>query len=345
MVKAKKGGSEEDFMALARAQRETKPAPSAGMVMTHPPVGPSKSIDEILAENQDVALIESPVATEPKAVPSFLLKGDSSKILESKIQPLELPVSQIRPSKYQVRSVADPEYIDSLCESIQLSGVISPIIVRPIQDGYEIIAGHHRFEACRRLGHSSVPVKVREMTDEEAAKALASDNFIRRDLNDYERFKHSKMLRDNGFCKTGREVAAVLGVSSAKISQLNSFDKFPTGAKALLEINPGILGSDAAYKLEDIARDEPDIFTEALLLVVEGKLLQTKIGDWIKSKTASAKVRLAPRYRSEVKIERSYLSKPIKLTFTENETKIQSEGIDPDKLKKLIEDNLDSLLR
>jgi ParB family chromosome partitioning protein len=342
---AKKGGSEADFMALTRSQREADKPGHVGMVMTKPPIGPSMSLEEMLADNQVEVLVAPPVVTEQIAVQSVVLKGEEPKVLDSKTLPLELPVEQIHPSKYQVRSVADPEYIDSLCESIQISGVISPIIVRPFADGYEIIAGHHRFEACRRLGHSLVAVKIREMADDEAAKALASDNFVRRDLSDYERYKHSKMLRDNGFCKTGREIASVLGVSSAKISQLNSFDKLPTGAKAVLEINPNILGSDAAYKLENIARDEPDLFTEALLLVVEGKLLQTKIRDWVKSKTAPVKVRLSHQYRSELKIERSYLSKPIRLTFTEHEAKIQSEGIDPDKLKKLIEDNLDSLLR
>lgn len=341
---AKKGGSEEDFMTLARSQRESEKSAYVGMVMTKPPVGPSKSLDELLAENlpEISSVSKNPVETESKPVPSFLLK---TEVLDSKTFPLELPVDQIRPSKYQVRSVADPEYIDSLSESIQLSGVISPIVVRPVSDGYEIIAGHHRFEASRRLGHKQVQVKIVEMNDAEAAMALASDNFVRRDLNDYERYKHSKMLSENGFCKTKREIASVLGVSSPKITQLNSFDSFPTGAKAILEINPGILGSDAAYKLEAIAREEPDLFTEALLLVVEGKLLQTKIGDWIKSKTASSKVRVSHKFRSEVKIERPYLQKPIKLTFTENEAKIQGEGLDPDKLKKLLEDNLESLLK
>ena len=165
MVKAKKGGSEEDFMALARAQRETtKLASSAGMVMTHPPVGPSKSIDEVLAEN--VASTAEGLAQEqaPAPVPQFLLKDQKRKDLDSK----SLPISEIHHSAYQVRSVADPDYIEQLMQSIQQSGVISAIVVRPIERGYEIIAGHHRFEACRRLGHASVPVEIKQMTDEEA---------------------------------------------------------------------------------------------------------------------------------------------------------------------------------
>jgi len=336
---AKKGGSEEDFMALARAQRNTAmPAPSAGMVMTHPPTGPSKSIDEVLAENAPPAS-KVVVADHPSAqVPLFLLKNHKRKDLDSK----SLPIEEIHHSAYQVRSVADPDYIEQLMQSIQQSGVISAIVVRPIDKGYEIIAGHHRFEACRRLGHSSVPVEIKQMTDEEAAKALTSDNFVRKELGAYERYKHAKMLSDKGFCKTGREIAVVLGVSPAQVSQMKAFDSFPAGAKAILETNPGLIGYDAARKLEDIATAEPDLFTEALLQLSEGKLQQNRIEAWVDAKLKSGSLRLKRSHF--VRISRPGLTSPIKLTYTDREAKIQADGLNIDKLQKLIEANLEDLL-
>ena len=339
MVKAKKGGSEEDFMALARAQRETaKLASSAGMVMTHPPVGPSKSIDEVLAEN--VASTAEGLAQEqaPASVPQFLLKDQKRRDLDSK----SLPISEIHHSAYQVRSVADPDYIEQLMQSIQQSGVISAIVVRPIERGYEIIAGHHRFEACRRLGHASVPVEIKQMTDEEAAKALTSDNFVRKELGAYERYKHAKMLSDKGFCKTGREIAVVLGVSPAQVSQMKAFDSFPPGAKAILETNPTLIGYDAARKLENIATAEPDLFTEALLQLSEGKLQQNRIEAWIDAKLKSGSLRLKRSHF--VRISRPGLASPIKLTYTDREAKIQADGLNIEKLQKLIEENLEDLL-
>lgn len=289
----------------------------------------------------EVGVPEVDIATPSVSSPAVSKQVD----LDSKSGQTELSVELIRPSKYQVRSVADPDYIDSLCESIQTSGVISPIVVRPVEGVFEIIAGHHRYEACRRLGHSVVPVQIRQMTDADAAKALASDNFVRRDLSDYERYKHSKMLTDNGFCKTGREVASVLGVSPAKVTQINSFEKFPVGAKAVLEIHPEIIGADAAYSIKDLALKEPDLFTEAVVQVSEGKLQQSKIESWMNSRLSSGKLRVSCGYRSEVKIERPGLGRPIKLTFTDGEAKIQADGLNPEKLKKLIEENLNSLLR
>lgn len=339
MAKAKKGGSEEDFMALARAQREsTKPAPSAGMVMTHPPAGPSKSIDEVLAENAGTTGMAVVAEQPPIQVPQFLLKDAQRKDLDSK----SLPVSEIRHSAYQVRSVADPEYIEQLMESIQQSGVISAIVVRPVDKGYEIIAGHHRFEACRRLGHATVPVEIKSMTDAEAAMALTSDNFVRKELGAYERYKHAKMLADKGFCKTGREIAIVLGVSPAQVSQMKAFDSFPAGAKAILEANPNLIGYDAARKLEDVASAEPDLFTEALMQLVAGKLQQNRIEAWIDAKLKSGSLRM--RRSHFVKITRPGLTAPIRLTYTDREAKIQAEGLNIEKLQKLIEANLDDLL-
>lgn len=335
---AKKGGSEEDFMALARAQRESaKSAPSAGMVMTHPPVGPSKSIDEVLAENAEQApdIVVEPV---PVQVPQFLLKEKKRIDLDSKF----LLISEIHHSVYQVRSVADPDYIEQLMQSIQQSGVISAIVVRPIEQGYEIIAGHHRFEACRRLGHASVPVEIKQMTDEEAAKALTSDNFVRKELGAYERYKHAKMLADKGFCKTGREIAVVLGVSPAQVSQMKAFDSFPAGAKAILETNPGLIGYDAARKLEDVATSEPDLFTEALLQLSEGKLQQNRIEAWIDAKLKSGSLRMKRSHF--VRISRPGLISPIKLTYTDREAKIQADGLNIEKLQKLIETHLEDLL-
>ena len=113
-------------------------------------------------------------------------KAKKSTTLDSsapKAAVTELAVALVRPSPFQVRSVADSDYIETLMASIVQSGVISPVVVRMLDSSnYEVIAGHHRLEACRRLGHENVPVFVRHMTDSEAACALASDNFVRKEL-------------------------------------------------------------------------------------------------------------------------------------------------------------------
>ena len=260
-----------------------------------------------------------------------------------------LPTSVIVSSRFQVRTVADDEYIESLMLSIGESGVISPIVVRPLpkkealeSNAYEIVAGHHRFEACRRLLHPDVNVIIKDMTDAEAARALASDNLVRKDLDDYERFKHAKMLKDHGFCKTNSEIGVVLGISRTLVSFLMAFDAFPAGAKAVLETHPGILGATQANELKDIATEEPDVFTEALLLLADGKLQQNQIRTWVEKRFKGSPVRM--QKRRVLEISRPGLVSPIKVTYNENEAKIQSPALNIEKLQKLIEENLDDLI-
>lgn len=344
---AKKGGSDSDFLADIRANKVKAETGHVGMVMTKPPQGPSKSLSEVIIENSGSA-VGVHVTPRTHIVGGILDPkigyGDGvGRILESKIsETATLPVSEIRPSEYQVRSIADPEYIESLMESIVESGVISPIVVRPLGDGYEIIAGHHRFEACRRLGQFEVPVSIKVMSDAEAAKALASDNLVRKELCDFERYKHAKMLIDRGFCKTRREAGTVLGVSPSTMTNLMTFDRFSEAAQKILEDNPGILGATQAKDLESEAIETPELMNEALLLVAEKKLQQTKVKTWIESKKAGQKLRL--HKRSEVKISLPGLASLIKLTFTDSEAKIQAQGLNVDKLKELIEANIASLI-
>ena len=254
-----------------------------------------------------------------------------------------LSISQICHSPFQVRAIADTDYIETLMASIVQSGVISPIIVRMLESSaYEVIAGHHRLEACRRLGYITVPVVVRQMTDAEAACALASDNFVRKELSDFERYKHAKLLKDLGFCKTNSEVGQVLGVSRQLVGFLFAFEDYPDSAKSILELNPNILGATQANELKDIAKKEPDLFAEAITLLAKDKLKQNQIKPWIESKFRTATVRM--QRRREVKITKPGLSSAIKMIYTDNEAKICADGLNVLKLQKLIEDNLESLI-
>ena len=94
----------------------------------------------------------------------------------------KIPIHLINQSPYQI-PYADESYIEELMGSItDTGGVISPVVVRTISSGkYELIAGHTRLEACRRLGLTEVSAVVRVMSDGEAAKALIADNLARRD--------------------------------------------------------------------------------------------------------------------------------------------------------------------
>src|SRR2546430_6197859 len=75
--------------------------------------------------------------------------------------PQMIAVDQIRPSRQQVRARFDAEPLGELAESIRLHGMLQPLLVRPLADGYELIAGERRWRAARLAGIQTVPAVVR----------------------------------------------------------------------------------------------------------------------------------------------------------------------------------------
>ena len=77
----------------------------------------------------------------------------------------ELPIEEIAPDRNQPRKVFDEESLQELANSVREHGVLQPILVRPTDDGYMIVAGERRWRAARLAGLTSVPVNIRELTD------------------------------------------------------------------------------------------------------------------------------------------------------------------------------------
>lgn len=93
---------------------------------------------------------------------------------------LNIPITEIKPFHNHPFTVRDNEDMKKIVESIDKLGTITPLIARPLLDGgYELISGHRRLEACRKLGLKDIPVIVREMTDDEAIVAMVDANLQR----------------------------------------------------------------------------------------------------------------------------------------------------------------------
>ena len=103
-----------------------------------------------------------------------LLKYQTTENVQS------IPINEIQPFRNHPFTVADNEDMAKIVESIGKVGTITPLLARPLPDGgYELISGHRRLEACRKLGLDTIPVIVREMTDDEAVIAMVDANLQR----------------------------------------------------------------------------------------------------------------------------------------------------------------------
>lgn len=93
-----------------------------------------------------------------------------------------LPLDSVVPNPNQARKYFDPTALEELAASIRERGVMEPIIVRPVNGHYEIVAGERRYRASRLAGLPEIPVVVRHLTDEEAMADSLLENFQREDL-------------------------------------------------------------------------------------------------------------------------------------------------------------------
>ena len=108
-----------------------------------------------------------------------------------------LPTDKLRPFAEHPYKVIDNDEMESLVESIKTQGVLTPIVVRPTSDGaYEIVSGHRRVFACRKLGIIEVPAVVRALTREEAIVVMADSNLHRDGLLPSEKAFAYKMKLD-----------------------------------------------------------------------------------------------------------------------------------------------------
>ena len=108
----------------------------------------------------------------------------------------QIPISELHPFPNHPFKVLDDERMAETVGSIHAHGVLLPIIVRPVENGYEIISGHRRKRACELLGMETMPAIVRNMTDEEAVILMADSNLQRENVLPSERAYAYKMKLD-----------------------------------------------------------------------------------------------------------------------------------------------------
>lgn len=121
-------------------------------------------------------------------------------------RPLELNIDTLLPFPNQPFHPYKEDEMEKMVESIQENGVISPIIVRPKEDGtYEIISGHNRVEACRRAGITQIPSFIREVDDDTAVILMVDSNLRQREeLSDMEKARAFELKMDAMRRRAGR---------------------------------------------------------------------------------------------------------------------------------------------
>ena len=136
---------------------------------------------------------------------------------DTKKEIVEILVDDIIPNRFQPRLTFDPDALNELANSIKEHGIIQPLVVRKVQDKYEIIAGERRYKAASLLGLSKVPCIVMDLNDNESAEVAVIENIQRKEMSPLEEAKSFKKILDKGYL-TQEELAKRMGKSQSSIA-------------------------------------------------------------------------------------------------------------------------------
>jgi ParB family chromosome partitioning protein len=139
---------------------------------------------------------------------------------------VDIPLAEIRPSPFQPRKRFDDKKLDELAASIRAQGILSPVIVRQIPGGYELVAGERRLRATERAGLERIPAVVREMSNAGMLEVALIENVQREDLNPVEEAEVYRRLIEE-FGLTQEEMAARVGKDRASIANTLRLLKLP----------------------------------------------------------------------------------------------------------------------
>lgn len=129
----------------------------------------------------------------------------------------EVPLASIIPNPHQPRLHFDEVKLQELADSIKEHGILQPLVVTKNGDQYEIIAGERRFQAAKRIGLPTVPVMIRDVTEQQKLELAIIENIQRHDLNPIEEAKAYLRLVDE-FNLPQEKVAEKMGKSRSAIA-------------------------------------------------------------------------------------------------------------------------------
>ena len=171
-------------------------------------------------------------------------------------QGIAIPLAQLVEVPGRRRALSD-EAFGQLRENLRTNDLVTPITVRKLGSGeFEVVSGHNRVRAYRELQKECIQAVVQDTDDLRTRINSFYANLLQTDLTDFEKYQGFVMLQEK-LSLSQADIARHSGMSEQFVSQMMAFRDLPSGALAIIEANPAVLGMDAAYKLALITKKHP----------------------------------------------------------------------------------------
>lgn len=190
------------------------------------------------------ALIPTTAVIE-ETEPTVDLRDDSLQTVPGVVL-REIPLQDIVPNSKQPRTVFDEDALAELAESLQLVGFLQPVVVRSLDQGYELVAGERRWRAAQLAGFQTVPALIRHTGDDDLLRDALLENLHRVQLNPLEEAAAYQQLLEDFGC-TQDELARRVGRSRPAVSNSLRLLKLPTPVQR--RVAAGVLSAGHARAL------------------------------------------------------------------------------------------------
>lgn len=212
----------------------------------------------------------------------------------SLVEPIE--IRMIRPSKFPVRYKlpANSPDLANLKSSIKEHGLLQPIVIRPLAHGFEIIAGHRRFAACKSMRWRFIPSKIRDLSDKQAYEIQLTENIQRKSMDAIEEAEaYQKYVHEYGWGGVS-DLGKKIGKSEEYVSHRMQLLKLPDDIRGKLVQND--LSVSQALELTNVDASIQDEFVDE---VVNNKLTVRQIRVMKKNAKESDSYKPSPNKNSK----------------------------------------------
>lgn len=200
----------------------------------------------------------APPPVHPEVIPTIAAPAPGTEPVG---KPMEIALDQISRNPWQTRTVFDEIQLGELAQSIAATGVVQPILVRPVPNSegrYQLVTGERRWLASRKAGKATVPAIIRQIPDEQVLEMTIVENLQRVDLNPIEQARAYQKLSQE-FKLTQEQMATKTGKDRASVANFLRLLRLPEGVQAKVET--GELSFGHARTL--LALDSPEAITAA----------------------------------------------------------------------------------
>lgn len=175
-----------------------------------------------------------------------------------------IEMKMVRPSQFTIRDkYNDHQEVESLISSIKEYGLLQPILIRPYQNSFEIVAGHRRFYACKSLRWRHIPCKIRELSDKQSFEIQITENIQRKSMSALEEAEaYRKYVQDLGWGGV-TELSRKIGKSEEYVSHRIQLLKLPQDVKEKIMLNK--LSISQALELTNLSHENMIQFTDHII--------------------------------------------------------------------------------